>query len=156
MTDPQFWNALADNYAAKPVDDPDAFERRIDITRGKLTPDAVLLDIGCGTGSLALRLASHAREVHRLDFSSEMVRHARTKAADGRVDNAHFHVGRFDSDFTAFGPESLDVLCCYSLLHLVEDRPALLADAFRRLRPGGWFVSSTVCLGESHGASGWR
>ncbi|NNE17763.1 MAG: methyltransferase, partial [Myxococcales bacterium] len=35
------------------------------------------------------------------------------------------------------------------LLHLVDDRSAALDRIFRLLKPGGFFVSSTVCLGES-------
>jgi ubiquinone/menaquinone biosynthesis C-methylase UbiE len=43
----------------------------------------------------------------------------------------------------------LDGICAYSLLHLVEDRSAALEQIFRLLKPGGFFISSTVCLGES-------
>lgn len=73
---------------------------------------------------------------------------AREKAATQGVHNATFHVGSFDGQ-SAFAPESLDGLCAYSLLHLVEDRPAALAQIYALLTPGGFFVSSTVCLGDS-------
>lgn len=39
--------------------------------------------------------------------------------------------------------------CAYSLLHLVEDRTNALAHIHRLLKPGGFFISSTVCLGDS-------
>ena len=54
-----------------------------------------------------------------------------------------------ENRFEAFEAESLDGVCAYSILHLVEDRPAALEQIFRLLKPGGFFVSSTVCLGES-------
>lgn len=108
----------------------------------------VVLDVGCGTGSLALRLAPRAATIHGLDISSEMVRIARGKARAEGVANVSFHVGSLDA-FELFQPESLDGVCAYSLLHLVEDLPAALARIHRLLRPGGFFVSSTVCLGES-------
>ena len=41
-----FWNKLAEDYAQKPVEDPDAFERKIAITRAQMTPRDVVLDIG--------------------------------------------------------------------------------------------------------------
>jgi 2-polyprenyl-3-methyl-5-hydroxy-6-metoxy-1,4-benzoquinol methylase len=148
-TDAAFWNDLAEEYAAKPVDNPDAFERKIAITKARMTARDVVLDIGCGTGSLALRLAPSAAHVHGLDVSSEMVRIARGKAQDQRIDNVTFHVGAFDDTFTALADESLDGLCAYSLLHLVADRQAALDQIFRLLKPGGFFVSSTVCLGGS-------
>lgn len=147
--DATFWNQAAEKYARKPVADPAAFERKIAATIARMKPSDVVLDIGCGTGSLALRLAPHAAEVHGLDLSSEMVRIANDKARAQAVGNVRFHVGAFDDGFTAFGDASLDGICAYSLLHLVADRAAALARIHRLLRPGGFFVSSTACLRDS-------
>ncbi len=55
------------------VANPGAFERKIEVTRARMTPTDVVLDIGCGTGSLALRLASSAAAVHGLDISGAMM-----------------------------------------------------------------------------------
>lgn len=147
-SDPTFWNRLAEKYARQPVANPGAFERKIAITTSCMTPHDVVLDIGCGTGSLALRLAKSAAHVHGLDLSSEMVRIARDKATAQKVDNVTFHVGAFDDDIP-FAPESLDGLCAYSLLHLLEDRTTALRRIYQLLKPGGFFVSSTACLKES-------
>ena len=144
--DPRFWNRIAESYAAKPVENPEAFERKIAITKALMTPDDVVLDIGCGTGSLVLRLAPEAAEVHGLDLSEEMIRIARNKARDQGVENASFHVGAIEEG-APFGPGSLDGVLAYSLLHLVEDRATTLKGMFELLKPGGFFVSSTVCLG---------
>lgn len=144
-----FWNNLAERYSKQPLSNPEAFERKISITKSKMNPDSVVLDIGCGTGSLALRLAPSGGHVHGLDFSSEMIRIAEGKALAANVENVTFHVGPFDESFTRFEDGSLDGICAYSLLHLVEDRAAALAKIYRLLKPGGFFISSTVCLGES-------
>jgi len=145
--DARFWNGLAETYAAKPVDNPEAFDRKTAVTCALVEPGHTVLDVGCGTGSFCLRLAPTGAQVHGLDLSDEMIRIARSKAEE--VDNLHFHVGPFDETFDAFGPGSLDGLFAYSLLHLVPDRVAALQRAFDLLRPGGYFVASTVCLGES-------
>jgi arsenite methyltransferase len=146
--DAAFWNKVAESYASKPVEDPGAFDRKINITKSKMTAQDTILDIGCGTGSLALRLAPSAAHVHGLDFSSEMNRIAKQKATDQKVSNVTFHLGAFDDSFTAFADGSLDGVCAYSILQLV-DRPAALARIYRLLKPGGFFISSTLCLGES-------
>lgn len=143
-----FWDKNAEKYAARPVGNPAAFERKIAVTKSQMSPQSVVLDIGCGTGSLALRLADSGAHVHGLDVSSEMIRIANDKAATQGVDNVTFHVGAFDERCTAFEDASLDGICAYSLLHLVEDRTAALARIHRLLKPGGFFVSSTVCLGK--------
>jgi ubiquinone/menaquinone biosynthesis C-methylase UbiE len=146
--DAAFWNGLAEKYSRQPVANPEAFERKIAVTTSRMTARDVVLDVGCGTGSLALRLAPSAAHVHGLDLSSEMIRIAKGKAAAQSVGNVTFHVGAFD-DSVPFEPESLDGLCAYSLLHLVEDRSATLKQIYRLLKPGGFFISSTVCLAES-------
>lgn len=148
-TDAAFWNALAEKYACKPVENPEAFEHKIAITKSRITPQDILLDIGCGTGSLALRLGPFAAEVHGLDISSEMIRIANDKARAQNVENVTFHIGPFDDNFTKFEEGRLDGICAYSLLHLVEKRPATLDHIYRLLKPGGFFISSTVCLGGS-------
>jgi ubiquinone/menaquinone biosynthesis C-methylase UbiE len=157
-TDAAFWDGIAEKYAKKPVANPDVFEAKIAITKSHMKPTDVVLDIGCGTGSLALRLAGSAAQVHGLDLSSEMIRIANGKAKAQEVENVTFHTGPFDDTFGAFDAESLDGICAYNLLHLVEDRSAALAQIFDLLKPGGFFISSTVCLGESwvpYGAIIW-
>lgn len=148
MTAEVFWDQIADKYSKTPVEDPTAFDRKIEITKSRLRPDDVVLDIGCGTGSLALRLAPSAGHVHGLDFSREMIRIANDKVRAQSVANVTFHVGAFDESFTTFADGTLDAIWAGSLLHLVEDRAATLARIYRLLKPGGLFVSSTVCLGE--------
>ena len=148
-TNAVFWNNLADKYAKKPVEDPGAFERKIDVTKAKMSSTDVVLDIGCGTGSLALRLASSGKHIHGLDFSNEMIRIARAKTKHQGVSNVSFHVGPFDESFTTFESGSFDGICAYSLLHLVADRKKVLQRIYELLKPGGFFVSSTVCLGAS-------
>ncbi len=143
-----FWNELAERYARAPLANPDAFERKIAITQACMKATDVVLDVGCGTGSLALRLAPRGATIHGLDISSEMIRIAQAKARTEGVTNVSLHVGAIDA-CELFEQQSLDGICAYSILHLVEDLPAVLQTLCGWLRPGGFFITSTPCLGES-------
>lgn len=145
--DVRFWDKIAAKYSRQPVADPNAFERKIAIMRSLLSPTDRILDLGCGTGSLVLRLAPFAAQAHGLDFSPAMVRIAREKAATLGVTNASFELGSA-GDPTSFAPASLDGITACSVLHLVDDRRRVLEQIHRLLKPGGFFVSSTICLGE--------
>lgn len=148
-TEATFWNDLAPRYAAQPVKDPDAFARKIAITQGKMKPADTILEVGCGTGSLALRLADHAARIHGIDISSEMIRIAEGKVAREGVTNLSFEVGPFDESFDTFAPGTVDGILAYSILHLLDDRQAALKRIYGLLKPGGFFVASTVCLGNT-------
>jgi 2-polyprenyl-3-methyl-5-hydroxy-6-metoxy-1,4-benzoquinol methylase len=90
------------NGASQSHGDPAAFERKIAITKSLMTPRDIVLDVGCGTGSLAMRLSPCGAHVHGLDLSSEMILIARGKAKAAEATNVTFHVGPFDDSFTVF------------------------------------------------------
>src|SRR5690606_41487095 len=95
--DVRFWDKYAAKYSRQPVADPNAFERKIAITRSLLRPTDHILDVGCGTGSLSLRLAPFVAHAYGLDYSRAMVDIAREKARTLGVPNASFEVGAADA-----------------------------------------------------------
>lgn len=147
-TSPRFWDDIADRYSNKPIANPGAYQRKLDATKARLQPDHVLLDIGCGTGSLALELAPLVSHVHAIDLSSAMIRIANRKAADQGIRNVTFYNTTLE-DASSFERESFDAICAYNLLHLVEDLERTVGTIFDLLAPGGSFISSTGCLRET-------
>jgi SAM-dependent methyltransferase len=126
----------------------DADERRYQQTgadeaarmRRFLTPEARVLDIGCGTGRVMEHVAPHCREVHGVDISARMVEQGRERLA--RLPNAHFHQGN-GYDLDGFEDASFELV--YSIVAL-QHMPRTVAynyllECHRVLKPGGvlWF-----------------
>ncbi|MCA9623304.1 MAG: class I SAM-dependent methyltransferase [Myxococcales bacterium] len=146
-TDAKFWDSIAEKYAAQPVKDVAAFDRKKAFCRRHLSRDAKVFEIGCGTGSLALAMAPHAGEIHAMDVSAEMVRIANDKKAAQRARNVTFHCGTLEE--APFDDGSFDAVWAFSILHLIEDRHAALRRCYALLKPGGVLIASNVCLGDS-------
>lgn len=146
--DERFWDRIADSYAAQKVADPAAFERKKAITKSLLTREARVLEVGCGTGTLALEMAAHVARIDAVDSSQAMIAIAERKRSEAGITNVAFHAGTLDG-VAALEGQRYDAIFAFSLLHLVPDRAALLADLASRLRPSGVLVSSNVCLGEA-------
>ena len=146
--DAAFWDKIAEKYAARPVGDVAAFERKKALTRQRLRPDSTVLEVGCGTGSLALEMSPLAGHIHAIDISAGMIRIANQKKEALGASNVTFHRGTLDEP-ASFEPASFDAVWAYSILHLVPDRQRALRTIHQLLAPGGTFISSNVCLGES-------
>lgn len=138
-----FWDRIADKYAAKPVDNPGAYEDTLARVRQRLTPNDSVLEVGCGTGSTALTLAPHVAHITGTDYSEGMIGHARRKAAEAGLTNVTFEVAKAGASGTTH-----EVVMAFNLLHLVPDPAACIAELRERVRPGGLFISKTPCLGN--------
>lgn len=142
----QFWDKMAKRYAAKPIADMEAYERKLDLTREVLTPSMTVLEIGCGTGSTAIRLAPCVARIDAIDISSEMLQIATERAQDAGVNNLHFH----QSSIQKWTPsdQKYDVILAHSILHLLNDLEATIITLRALLKPDGLFISNTACIAE--------
>ena len=143
----RFWDRIANRYARTPIADEAAYQEKLRITREYLRPDMDVLEFGCGTGSTALVHAPFVKRILAIDISSRMIEIARQKAGDANVGNVEFRQAAID-DFTP-ADRRFGAVLGLSILHLVEDRDATIAKVHDLLEPGGVFVSSTACLGDT-------
>lgn len=137
-----FWNRFAERYAARQIKDVAAYEALIADAAARLKPDDTVLELGCGTGGTAIRLAPSVARLIATDFSAEMIRIAKAKPAPG---NLEFRVVDAEASFSS-GP--FDAICAFNVLHLVDDPARLLADIHDHLKPGGLLISKTWCFGD--------
>lgn len=142
MTATAFWDNIAEKYSRHPIGNMDAYEATLDRVRHWLRPEMSVLELGCGTGTTALKLAGSARAILGTDLSGEMVRIARDKAAD--VAHVRFETATAETAGTGHG---FDAVLAFNLLHLVEDPAAVAAHVRSLMSPGGLFMSKTPCLG---------
>jgi ubiquinone/menaquinone biosynthesis C-methylase UbiE len=139
----RFWDWIAARYARSPVADEDAYQRKLAVTREYLRPEMEVLEFGCGTGSTALTHAPCVKHILAIDISSKMLEIARNKAEAAGIENVTFEQCAIDSFQAADG--RFDVILGLSILHLLDDKEAVIAKVYRMLKPGGLFVSSTTC-----------
>lgn len=143
----KFWDRIANRYASRPIADEVTYQKKLEITQEYLTPDMEVLELGCGTGSTAIIHAPFVKHIRAVDVSPNMIDIARRRADESKVRNIHFESASIDE--LKVTDESLDVILALSVLHLLDNRNDVIARVFRMLKPGGVFVSSTVCLGGS-------
>lgn len=139
-----FWDNIAESYAARPVQNMDAYEETLARVRTYLRPDDAVLEVGCGTGTTALKLAPHTGHITATDFSPAMVAIGQKKARDAAVTNVRFRA--LDAASPEFDRDAFDVVMGFNLLHLVNDVDETLATMQRTLVKGGTLITKTPCL----------
>lgn len=142
----RFWDRIAVKYAASPIRDKEAYEYTLERTRSYLNDTDTVLEIGCGTGSTALRLAGDVACFTGTDISPEMLRIAREKAAEAKLDSLRFVVR--DALGAAQDAADADVVMGFNILHLTEDPAAVLTALSGAMKSGGLLITKTPCLGE--------
>ncbi|MBK7841518.1 MAG: class I SAM-dependent methyltransferase [Candidatus Obscuribacter sp.] len=97
-----------------------------------------ILEVGCGNGRLALKLADLAKSVMGIDIDKRLIDFATDYASASNIDNLTFkEMSITEPDLTTFGEKRFDVIVMPWMLHMVPDRTAALKQAKALLKPGG-------------------
>jgi len=141
----KFWDRHAKGYAKRPVADEESYQKKLKSTQEHLKPEMEVLEFGCGTASTAIIHAPHVKHIKAIDISEKMLAIAQAKAESANVKNITFEQSSIDE--LSATDATYDAVMGHSILHLLEDREAVMAKVCRMLKPGGIFVTSTACLG---------
>jgi S-adenosylmethionine-dependent methyltransferase len=122
-----------------------AFANLQDFLHLQAKPSLCALDLGCGTGATAVRLARLGIHVTLLDSSRAMLDIAEREAREaGVTDKVVLQLGDVTQLANLFHARSFDVILCHNILELCDDPSAVLRGAARALRDSSAILSVLV------------
>ena len=145
-SDAHFWDRAARKYAKSKIADQGGYERTLERTHAQLKQDDRVLELGCGTGTTAFRLAGSVHSYLATDISAEMIAIADEKYAASNIPGLTFC--RATADTLSAQGSQFDTILAFNYLHLVRDLPETLRSIHDMLATGGLFISKTPCVGE--------
>ena len=107
-------------------------DKTLDLFCSQLNPNSKILDLGCGTGYLFLRLLRRGFQVTGVDLSSQMIQVLENSIAENEKERAHLVVGDVES-YIEKNIKEFDMVVFSAVIHHLFDYEMVLQQACQRL-----------------------
>lgn len=144
----KFWDMISNIYDKSVLMKYEqVYYKTVENTKNLLNVNDIVLDFACGTGLITNKIANHAKEIHAIDISSKMIDIAKRKANERKLANIDYTQSSIFDDI--FKKESFNVILALNILHLLNNKKKIIQRINELLKPGGLFISGTLCLGQN-------
>ena len=142
----KFWDRTAIYYDKEEKKDEPTYLKFIENAGKYLKVNDTVLDFGCGTGLVSNEIADNVKMVYAFDISSKMIEIGRDKATELKIQNIDYlKTTIFDERFKC---DSFDAILIFNVLHLLNDSQEVIRRIYELLKPEGYIISATPCMGE--------
>lgn len=115
----------------------------LEATLGYLNPSDLILDVGCGDGTLTDSIAKNVSSIEAIDISTKMIEIAKSHTSQK---NIHFKKSTLED--AGYKSHQFDAVLAFNVLHFIEHKQDLSQRIFDLIKPGGYFISCTACAGD--------
>jgi len=115
----------------------------VENTKKYLNVNDIVLECGCGTGTISIEIANKVKEIYAIDISSKMLDIAKRKTDENKIENIHFLQSTIFDERYKIG--SFDVILAFNVLHYFENIQKHMKRINELLKPEGMFISVTPC-----------
>jgi SAM-dependent methyltransferase len=143
MTGSVRFDRAAEFYDRTRAISDEAMARTMDLLSSELRGRGRVLEVGVGTGLLALSLYERSVDLVGLDISAPML----AKLIDKAGESAPFPLVIADATRLPFRDHAFGAAYLRWVLHLIPDWRAVVAEALRVVRPGGVFLVNLGAYG---------
>ncbi|PKL89433.1 MAG: class I SAM-dependent methyltransferase [Ignavibacteriae bacterium HGW-Ignavibacteriae-2] len=142
----KFWDKVSSKFDKRSQKFDKTEIRTLVNTKQYLNVSDIVLDYGCATGTMAIKISDKVKKIYGIDISCKMIDAAKRKVAERKIENIDFAQSTiFDERYKR---ESFDVILALNILHFIEDPKKVMTRINELLKPGGLIISVTPCLGE--------
>lgn len=145
---PKFWDFLSKKYDRLiEKNAKKTYDETIQLIKNELEQNNSILEIGTGTGLIALAIASSVKSIIAIDTSKGMLELAKQKQSKEKIGNISFEEGNANN--LSFRDNSMDAIICMNIMHLLPKPEDVITQIKRVVKHNGKIILPTYCHGEN-------